>query len=93
MNVNPPITNFQQLLTSHHIPSDGSLVGGPDGTPTDPARIDVLSSSVKGDTSMLFLVEGTTKPPDILVSVQGELSEDTMKLPSAARIWKAPLYS
>jgi len=50
MNVNPPITNFQQLLTSHHIPSDGSLVGGPDGTPTDPARIDVL-----------FLVEGTTK--------------------------------
>jgi hypothetical protein len=60
---------IQALPLKVHTPSDGSLVGGPDGTPSDPLRFAALQGKPGQSTATRFVVDGSNKAgsqyPDI----------------------------
>jgi hypothetical protein len=53
------LSDFQTALVKHHIPSDGSKVGGTTGTPSDPTYIAAIPS-LRGD-SVLYAVQGNNR--------------------------------
>jgi hypothetical protein len=53
------LSGFQTALVKHHIPSDGSKVGGTTGTPSDPTYIAAIPS-LHGD-SVLYAVQGNNR--------------------------------
>lgn len=62
-------TQVQALPLNVHTPSDGSLVGGPNGTPSDPLRYAALQGKAGQSTATRFVVDGSDKAgsqyPDI----------------------------
>jgi hypothetical protein len=62
-------TQIQALPLRVHTPSDGSLVGGPGGTPSDPLRYAALQGKPGQSTATRFVVDGSNKAgnqfPDI----------------------------
>lgn len=55
------ISDFHLLLTSIHVPDDGSEVGGTTGVPTNPLFAQIVKPLLLGSTDLLFLANGTTK--------------------------------
>jgi hypothetical protein len=52
-------SQIQSLRLGVNIPSNGSLVGGPDGTPSDPLRYAAIQSTTS--TGTRFVVDGSTR--------------------------------
>jgi hypothetical protein len=62
-------TQIQALPLTVHTPSDGSLVGGPGGTPSDPLRFAAIQGKPGQSTATRFVVDGSnragTQYPDV----------------------------